>query len=298
VKSITADLSLLLTGLIWGTGFIATHWALESGMPTTLTLLFRFSVSALILGALIFKRIRKITLQELGWGSLAGVILFLAFYAQTAGLRYTTPSNNAFLTGVNVIMVPFITWIIFKRRPKLKFFFLPLVTFIGIVFLSYSGDGTFSLTKGDLFTLLCAFFFALHISYLDVASKKIDTTILTFMQMAIASILSLVVFLLMDAQSLPTIDYMVGLPAVLYSGIFCTLITFFLQTTAQQYTASGKAAIFLSTESLFGALFSVLLNIEPFTYHMLIGGAIILFATIASEVKIGDIIKKRTIPSF
>jgi drug/metabolite transporter (DMT)-like permease len=221
LKSITADLSLLLTGLIWGTGFIATHYALESGMPTSLTLLFRFTIAAIPLAFILFKRLRKVTRNELIWGSIAGVILFLAFFAQTVGLQYTTPSNNAFLTGVNVIMVPFITWIIFKRRPQVKFFILPFVTFIGIAVLSYSGQGSFNFTKGDVFTLLCAFLFALHISYLDVASKKIDTTLLTFLQMSVASILSLFLFLTVDAKDLPSINYVIGLPAVFYSGILC-----------------------------------------------------------------------------
>ncbi len=267
-------------------------------MPTSFTLLLRFAIAAIPLGIILFKRLRTITRSDFLWGSIAGVILFLAFYAQTAGLQYTTPSNNAFLTGVNVIMVPFITWIIFKRRPQIKFFLLPFVTFIGIATLSYSGEGSFNFTKGDFFTLLCAFLFALHISYLDVASKKIDTAVLTFLQMSVASVLSLFLFLALDAKELPSINYLVGLPAVLYSGVLCTLFTFFLQTTAQQYTTSGKAAIFLSTESLFGAFFSVILKIEPFTVHMLLGGTIILFAIIASEVKLSDIVKKRRSPSF
>ncbi|MFW5486215.1 MAG: DMT family transporter [Sphaerochaetaceae bacterium] len=292
MKSITADLSLLSIGFIWGTGFIATHWALESGMPATMTMLFRFSVSAIILGAFIFRRLKNISKKDLRMGSVAGFLLFAAFLTQTFGLEYSTPSNSAFLTGVNVVLVPFITWIIFRRRPKIKFFILPLITFVGIVILTYEGQGAFSLSKGDALTLLCAFLFALHISYLDVASKKMDTIILTFMQMSAAAVLSLFSFLLLDVNSLPAINFAVGLPAVLYSGIFCTLITFGLQTVAQQYTTSGKAAIFLSTESLFGALFSVILGIEPFTYNMLIGGSIILFAIVASEVRLSDLLRK------
>ena len=69
-----------------------------------------------------------------------------------------------------------------------------------------------------------------------------------------------------------------------YLGLFSTLLCFLIQTNAQRYTTSTKAAIFLSTEALFGALFSVLLRLEPFSWSMVVGGGIIMGSITAAEL--------------
>ena len=286
MKSITADFSLLLTAIIWGTGFVATQYAFDSGMSTSLILLFRFSFASLTITVFIFKKIKEITKEELKMGLVAGIILFLAFYFQTFGLRFTTPSNNAFITATNVIMVPFITWVVFKKKPKLRFFLLGFTTFIGIVFLSYLPGKGLNFTKGDIYTLFCAFLFALHISYLDIVAKKVDAVKLTFLQMTFAALFSLIAFTTIGQFSIKDVNFSQGILPVLYLGLFSTLLCFFIQTKAQKYTTSTKAAIFLSTESLFGAFFSVILQLESFTINMLIGGVFILFSIFASELRI------------
>jgi drug/metabolite transporter (DMT)-like permease len=284
--TLAADASLLLTALIWGTGFAASQYALDSGMPTTLILLFRFGIAAAALAVILNRKLKNLTPRDLKSGFVAGIILFLAFYSQTVGLMFTTPSNNAFITATNVIMVPFITWVVFRKKPKIKFFILAMTTFLGVVILSFSFETGLNFSRGDFFSLLCAFFFALHISYLDMASKKVDALVLTFLQMTVAAAFSLAAFFVMDKGSAGNTDFARGFLPVLYLGLFSTLLCFFIQTSAQKHTTSTKAAIFLSTESLFGALFSVLLRLEPFTFNMLIGGSVILFSIFASEIKL------------
>lgn len=284
MKSLTADLSLLITAVIWGTGFIATQYAIDSNMSTSFILLSRFMIACVVLLLLFFKKIKSMNKKELKIGIGAGILLFLSFYFQTAGLIYTTPSNNAFITAIYVIMVPFITWVIFKKKPKLKFFILPFSTFLGVAILTYSSTNGLSFNKGDALTLLCAFLFALHISYLDVFSKKVDVIKMTFLQMLTASFLSLILFGFADGFTLSNADLSKGILPIIYLGLFSTMLCFLIQTTAQKYTSSTKAALFLSSESLFGALFSVLLKVEPFTINMLIGGGLILSSIFVSEI--------------
>lgn len=284
MKSITADLSLLITAIIWGSGFIASQYAIDSNISTSLILLFRFTIASIALLLIFFKSIKTINKGELLLGVITGVLLYWAFYFQTIGLKYTTPSNNAFITAVYVILVPFITWIAFKKKPQLKFFFLTFSTFIGVAILTYSPDNGISFNKGDAFTLVCAFLFALHISFLDVSSKRVAVIKLTFLQMATAAILSLLTFGFVDHFSIANANLSQGFLSLIYLGLFSTMLCFFIQTFAQKYTSSTKAALFLSSESLFGSLFSVLLKIEPFTINMLIGGFFILFSIFASEI--------------
>lgn len=284
MKSITADLSLLITAIIWGSGFIASQYAIDSNISTSLILLFRFTIASIALLLIFFKSIKTINKGELLLGVITGVLLYWAFYFQTVGLKYTTPSNNAFITAVYVILVPFITWIAFKKKPQLKFFFLTFSTFIGVAILTYSPDNGISFNKGDALTLVCAFLFALHISFLDVSSKRVAVIKLTFLQMATAAILSLLTFGFVDHFSIANANLSQGFLSLIYLGLFSTMLCFFIQTFAQKYTSSTKAALFLSSESLFGSLFSVLLKIEPFTINMVIGGFFILFSIFASEI--------------
>lgn len=285
-KHYGADALLLLTAFIWGSGFAASHYALESGMKTTLILSLRFSIAALVLLVLFFKRIRAIDRAQLKSGALAGLFLYLAFYSQTVGLAFTTPSNNAFITATNVIMVPFLSWMVFKKKPRNKFFALACTTFLGVALLNYSPETGLSFSIGDSFTLLCALLFACHIAYLDVASKKVGALELTFIQMAVAALLSLLSFGLVDGFSLEGTDFAAGLPPVIYLGLFSTLLCFFFQTSAQKHTSSAKAAILLSTEALFGSLISVILVLEPFRLNMAVGGLVILSSIILSEVRL------------
>jgi drug/metabolite transporter (DMT)-like permease len=291
MKSRIADLTLVLTAIIWGSGFIASQWAIDSNMSTSLILLFRFAIASMVLFILFFKKIKTTTKTELKYGLIAGSFLFLAFYSQTIGLKFTTPSNNAFITATYVILVPFITMFLFKRKPKSKFFFLPFITFIGVAILSFSPETGVNFSKGDLLTVLCALFFALHISYLDVVSKKVDVIKLTFLQMISATILSFVVFALFDKFEMNNIDVSKGILSVIYLGLFSTCLCFLIQTFSQKYTTSTKAAMILSTEALFGSLFSLLFKIEPFTINLLIGGSLILFTIFAAEIDLSKLKK-------
>lgn len=295
MSSKVADLALVLTALIWGSAFPVSQYAIDSNMSTSLILLLRFSIASIILLILFFKKIKTITKKEFQYGIIAGAFLFLGFYTQTIGLKYTTPSNNAFITAIYVIMVPFITMFVFKKRPKTKFFFLPLITFLGVVILTYSPSSNVLLSKGDLLTLLCALFFALHISYLGIVSKKVDVIKMTFLQMITASVLSLLFFVFYDKLVITNIDYTKGILSILYLGIFSTCLCFFIQTYAQSNTSPSKAAMILSTEALFGSLFSVILKIEPFTINLLIGGSLILLTIFAAETDFSKLRKNKKI---
>lgn len=283
-KSLLADLSLIIVALIWGSGFIATQYAIDSQMSASMIMALRFSIASLAMVVFFFKSILALTKSDIFRGLPAGILLFLAFFAQTIGLKYTTPSNNAFITSTNVIMVPFITWILLRKAPRLKSFILATVCLQGILLLTWSPGKGIVFNKGDLLTLLCAFLFACHISYLDVASKKVDVRRLTFIQMFTAAILSILTLMVLDPASVHQADFSNGLFPVLYLGLFSTCLCFLIQTAAQKKTTSTKAALFLSTECLFGSFLSVLLGLEPLTGSMILGGSIIMTAIVLSEI--------------
>ena len=105
-------------------------------------------------------------------GILMGIALFAGFAFQIIGLQYTTPSKNAFLTALNVVIVPFIAFIILKKKVGMKGIIGAIMSVIGVALLSLNGNLTLSL--GDGLTLLCAVGFAFQIFFTGESVKKIS----------------------------------------------------------------------------------------------------------------------------
>ena len=289
-----ATATLVLTAVIWGSGFMANQMAIDAGFSPGLILLLRFLIATAALLVIFRKKLFPMTKTELRYGFVAGIFMFSAFYAQTLGLTLTSPSNNGFYTALNVLMVPFIAWGFWKRKPPLKVFLSCALCLVGMFVLSYSG-GSFSFNLGDLLTVLCAFLFACHIAYLGVCASRMEASKLTFLQMAFSLAFSLVAFLIFDIPRVAEADFSAGLLPILYIGLFSTCLCFFLQTFAQSRTNSGTAAVILCTESLWCAMFSVLLGYESATVHMALGGLIILVSVVCVETDFKALFRKQNI---
>jgi drug/metabolite transporter (DMT)-like permease len=187
------EILLLVVAIIWGSGFIASKIALNAGATPILMLVLRFLTASVILSIVFYKHLKLISKEDIFGGFIVGLFLFLGFIFQTIGIKYTTPSKNAFLTGVNVIIVPFICWFIYKKKPSIKSFLSTFICLIGIGLLTL--DTTIGFNIGDLLTLICAVFFALHIVSNGYFSKKIHPINLTILQMYFAFIFSLFIIL-------------------------------------------------------------------------------------------------------
>ncbi len=282
-KEAVAVSLLFLTAIIWGCGFIASKLALDAGVTPELLMVVRFVIATLLLGTLFFKRIKaNMKKEHILPGIFLGVLLYLGFYIQNIGLLYTTPANNAFLTSANVIMVPFITWALTRRMPGGRKIAASAIFIVGIFILSVDIKAGFSMSAGDLLTLVCAFFFACHISYNGRLAERMDTTVLVFLQIATSAVLSSIMFFALDGVVTPATTLNGFLP-LLFLGVFSTFACYLLQTFCQTRIGAPQAAIILGTESLFGALLSVFLGYDPLSLSIVIGGGIMLFAVFLAE---------------
>jgi drug/metabolite transporter (DMT)-like permease len=290
-----ADMSLLFVALLWGAGFTAVQLSLDSGMPPSLIISLRFTIGALIVFALRFKAVIKISRREFLYGAIAGALLFFSFFMQTLGQIRTGVSNSAFITAVYVILVPFLTWIAKRKAPKLKMFVLVFTTLVGVLVLTYTqGTKLLSFSMGDFFLLLCAIGFAVHIVFLGVMTRDMNPAKITFVQLFVSAVLGTAMFFIFEKPSALAIDWSAGLPAIVYVGVFSTAICYFLQTWAQTVTQPSKAAIIMSSESLFGSLFAILLGLEAFRINIVFGGLIIMASVVLSEIDINLKNRKKT----
>lgn len=279
-----ATFALLLVAMIWGLGFIATDVLIKEQWTTSQMMAVRFTLASVIMLLVLGKRILLTNRRDIINGSIAGVVLFAAFYSQTFGQSIgASVSYSAFLTATNVVMVPFISWIINSHKPTVKTNLIALLALAGVGVLSIK-NGYCSLSLGDLIILLCAFLFALHIAYLEKAGKGTNALRVNFYQITTAALLAIIV-LTYKGGCLPVFTISKGMLAAFYLGALSTCACYLLQTKAQQYVSANYAGVILALEGFFGSLFSVALSLEKLTINLVIGGAMIVVATALMSVK-------------
>ena len=272
--------ALLSAALLWGTSFVILKNTLES-VGTLWILAVRFSLAALLFGVAAGKRLARLSRRMLKGGVLLGLCLAAAYITQTYGLKYTTPGKNAFLTAVYCVLVPFLAWGLYRRKPMPRHVLAALLCLIGIGFVSL-GDLEGGLNKGDLLTLVCSVFYALQIVVVEhFGGGDGDALSLSAVQFAVAA-------LVCWAGALPLEPVPVGVPPgawlnIAYMGFVCTGLCFFLEAWGMKYTPSSTAAVLLTLESVFGTLTSVLFYGEQITPKLLIGFALIFFSVLLSE---------------
>lgn len=287
LKSNAGRLSLLTAALIWGSSFIIMKDAVDD-VPVFMLLGIRFTIACILLGVVFFKRLRQASRTTLLGGLLCGVLLLSAYATQTFGLMGTTPGKNAFLTAVYCVLVPFLTWLFFSKRPTIWNWLAAVLCIAGIGFVSLNGD--LSISAGDGLTLVGGVFYAVHILALSRFGERGDPLALTVIQFGTTAVLSWVLSLLTEqGVQLPPAHIW---PQLGYLAVFCTGVTITLQAVGQKLTPPSQAAILLSLESVFGVVFSLLTGAESLTLPLLCGFTLIFVSVIMSETQLSFLRKK------
>lgn len=282
MKKYLGMLGLLLVTIIWGGGFVASDIALESLTPSQI-LTFRFFIAAVLMFPLCAKYLKTMTKEELRAGICLGIFLFGGFAFQIVGLKFTTPSKNAFLTAANVVIVPFIALALYKKKVNRQAFIGAAMAIFGAGVLSLERNLTIGL--GDALTIICAVCFAFQIFFTGEYVSRYRAAILNFFQMVTAFVLS-ACYLLVTGEGASVSPGYSGVMSVLYLGVVSTTLTYMLQTISQKYVDETRSAIILSLEAVFGCIFSVILLKEQISGKMIAGSILILGAVLVSELRI------------
>ena len=288
MKRYLADFGLLLVGILWGLGFVFVKIGLNEGIDPFYLSSIRFLLGFMALYLIFRKKVSRIVKRDINAGIVIGFFQFMGYLTQTYGLTMTTASKNAFFTAINVVIVPYIFWILHKKKPDIFSFVASIVCLAGVGVISF--DANMNLTdinRGDILTIISAFFFAGQIATTGYFSRKIEPMKLIFIQMLVAGILFLITqFVTTGVRAFTPLSGMT-LVSVIYLVLFSTAIPTLLQTFCQKATTSTRASILMSTESLFAPLFAFLLLHEVLTLKVIFGAGLILFAVLISETKLG-----------
>ncbi|MCF1492404.1 EamA family transporter [Agrobacterium vitis] len=281
---IQANLLLLLAAAIWGGGFVAqstamdhlgAHWfnALRFGIATLLLLPFAVLES---------RRSRdRLSVGDVRMFIIIGVLLFAAQTAQQFGLKTTTVTNASFLTGLYVVIVPVLAVVFLRHRPHWIIWPSALAALLGILLLS--GGSLSALSTGDGLTILCAGFFAVQILLTGRIIQTLSRPLaLAAIQFAVTALLCTLAALSLEPISLADIEN--SMTQILYGGLLSSGLAFSLQIIGQRYTSSSQAAIFMSSEALFGALLGAVILHESLAPIGYLGCALMFLAMLAVEI--------------
>lgn len=274
-------LALFVMTFFWGTSFLMQKNTLDA-VPTLYLLAFRFTGAAVLIFLFFMKQMKEMDRQYIRNGIVLGVLLFLGYMIQTYGLRFTTPSKNAFLTAIYCVVVPFLNWGISKKKPDGYNITAAFLCFAGVALVALQKD--FSVGFGDMLTIICGFFYAAHIVMSAKYIEGRSVAILTLIQFTTAAVLCWAFAAFTDP--FPVYISTGNIVSIAYLSVVCTAICFVLQMFGQKHTPPTTTALIMTLEAVFGTLFSVLFGTEHLTLKLVSGFILIFCAIVISDTKL------------
>ncbi|MFZ5991878.1 MAG: DMT family transporter [Deinococcota bacterium] len=273
-------LYLNLVTVLWGTTFVVVKGTVEVLSPS-LIILGRFLVASLcFLPFTLTLRKEDEQSQRVLWLAAfeLGFWLWAGYATQAVGLQYTSASRSAFITALNVILVPIILGL-FGRRIGLAVWAAAALAVVGVGLLSYDGSPP---NLGDLWTLGCAFTYAAYIIRLESYAKRLPALGLTTVQVYGTALFALAWVL----WEQPRVEWD-RFPwfAIFYLGVFATALTTLLQTLGQGRVSAPEAAIIYVLEPVWASVFAFLLLGERLGVQGLVGAALVVSATLIDSLQ-------------
>ena len=281
-KSIQADLALVAVTFVWGSTFTIVKTSLAQISPILFVAL-RFWLATIVILPFMARQVPRISGRTFRKGLLLSLFLLGGFIFQTLGLRGTSPSNSAFITSLSVLLVPLLGFVFFRDRPRLQTLAGIILATMGL-YLLLMNVANMEMTPGDMLTLICAILFAFQILFLGRFVATADFRHLMLLQVGGVAIFS--------TAMVPFLED----PFVVWNGrlilyffitaVLATVVAFYVQARAQQFTTANRAALIFSLEPFFAALFAYWLLGSILTGREWIGGLLILSGVLVSEFRI------------
>lgn len=285
---VKSSIMLLITAAIWGSSFVAQSVGMDYVGP------FTFNAARCLVGSLALvpvilimgkgKKENRGTLI-LG-GTLCGVALFVASNLQQIGLQHTTVGKAGFITALYIVIVP-VLGIFMNKRTGLVTWQSVAIAVVGLYFLCIK-EG-FSIGKGDILVLACAFAFSLHILIIDYFSPKTDGVSLSAIQFLVSGLLSAVFMLIFEvpkgasAMALWAPISKAWMP-ILYAGVLSCGVAYTLQIIAQKHIEPTIASMILSLESVIAVLSGWVLLGQSLSEREILGCILMALAIILAQL--------------
>lgn len=293
-KQWMADITLLFVAFVWGSTFLVVQQAIVSLPPNAFNAV-RFTIASLFLFVfqLVFRpqQIRKWNRKLLLAGAVLGFWLCLGYSLQTVGLLYTTSSKAGFITGLSVVLVPLLAFLLLRDKIKPAAVAGVILAAIGLFLLTQTQD-SIVLNPGDALVFGCAVSFAMQIVITGKYARHFSALPLAIAQLGTVAVLSWIgAFLFEDYRRAfdPQILFMPEVAWGLFiTSIFATALAFLAQTALQKHTSSTRVALIFSLEPVFAALTSYVVIHEVLSGRQLLGCLLIFIGMILAELPVKE----------
>ncbi len=273
-KKLVYFMLLISVVFLWGLSFPLMKLTLYYISPVLL-LSTRFLLSAALMVPLVFKNKKLFEKNNIVIGVIGGILLFLAYYFQTVGLKYTTPSQSGLITGTYIILLPLISLLYVKLKINKIDVFAVLLGFAGL-FLMSSFKISPQYAFGDILTFICAIFYAFQTVYVYKYTKFLDSLVFTFYQLLIVGVLSSL--FLPFHVSFSGLHVPIVIFTVVFTAVFAGLYSYLINTRALMYIEPTAAGVVYVGEPVFAVITSIFIINEIPTVYTVIGGIIIVIA--------------------
>lgn len=278
-----AELAIVVTALLWGSTFVVVKAALQD-VSTFLFLAIRFLTASILMLAVYRGRLSgpgSAAVMRQG-AVVAGTLLFLGYALQTMGLRLTTASKSAFLTAFYIVLVPLLSSLVKRSRPRAAELAGVAMACMGTILLTTGGE-VWSFGVGDLLTIGCAIAFAAHMIAVEHYSRRMSYELLAVLQVAAVGAWSLLAMPVLETPRVVWSGRVVF--ALALTAVFATAVSFALYTWAQRHTTATRAALLFSLEPVFAGLTGWLAAGEAWTGRAMAGAGLILAGILTVELK-------------
>jgi drug/metabolite transporter (DMT)-like permease len=283
-----ADGLLLAVAAIWGLAFVPQSWGMETLGPMSFTAL-RFALGALVVAPLAWREHRRGAARPQPAGgppralllATLGVLIFLGAALQQIGLVSTSVTHASFLTALYVPLVPLLGWLLFRRRPHAVIWPAAFGCVVGTWLLT--GADAIDIVVGDWWVIASSLPWALHVVLVGWAAGRLGAPYtVACAQFVVCAALSGLAALWLETISLDAVRAAAG--AIAYTGLVSVGIGYTAQVVAQRHTHPADAALLLSAETVFAALFGALLAGDRLSTSGLAGCALILACIVIAQV--------------
>ena len=280
-----ADLALAGIMAIWGSTFAVVR-VLVGGSEAPVSPLLLVAVRMALATALLFAWMAargELRFSRALWrdGLICAALLGGGILLQIEGQHRTTASRSGFLTGLLVVFVPLLDWLLFRKRPSLPAAFGIALAFAGMALLSSGGAAGQTQLLGDLLTVGCAVVFAGHIVALGRVAGRHPVLPLLLLQLAGCGAMAALAGPLVERQHFASEPR--AFAALAYLSLFATLLTFGVQTWAQRRLPPVRIALLSALEPAFAAVWAAVLIGERLSRPELWGGALIVLGVAVGE---------------
>jgi drug/metabolite transporter (DMT)-like permease len=285
-RTLKAHILLVLVTLIWGTTFVMVKQALVFASPLLFNAV-RMLLATTFLAVIYRNHLSRMTGPALRAGVLVGFFLFLGYAFQTTGLRLTTPSKSAFLTGVSTVLVPLMLVAIWRAHINPWRAAGILTAFVGLFFMTIpagrSAIADFAnVNLGDVLTILCALSFTFHIIFLGHATQRFPFEQIAVLQVGVAALLTAIAAPLLEHPHFQPSGPLII--ALIVTAMFGTAVAFTVQAWAQQFTPATHAALIFTLEPVFAWITSFVVLKERLGGRAGAGALLILIGVLVSEL--------------